>query len=82
MKEYLENTTSKKLDVLSTENFYQPLGTNNTMYNPIGKISKNRIISNIGYALNCIYTTHIINNNIVFGNNGGVLVVSSSATAG
>lgn len=44
LKEYLENTTSKKLDVLSTENFYQPLGTNNTMYNPIGKISKNRII--------------------------------------
>ena len=44
LKEYLENTTGKKLDVLSTENFYQPLGTNNTMYNPIGKISKNRII--------------------------------------
>ena len=44
LKEYLENTTGKKLDVLSTENFYKPLGTNNTLYNPIGKISKNRII--------------------------------------
>ncbi|WP_369765238.1 glycoside hydrolase family 3 N-terminal domain-containing protein [Flavobacterium sp. WC2429] len=44
LKEYLEKATGKKLDVLSTENFYKPLGTNNTMYNPLGKINKNRII--------------------------------------
>jgi CubicO group peptidase (beta-lactamase class C family) len=44
LKEYLEHVTGKKLDVLSTENFFQPLGLNNTMYNPINKISKNNIV--------------------------------------
>lgn len=44
LKEYLERVTGKKLDVLSTENFFQPLGLNNTMYNPIGKIDKNSIV--------------------------------------
>lgn len=43
LKEYLEKLTGKKLDVLSSENFYQPLGANNTMYNPLQKISKSRI---------------------------------------
>lgn len=44
LKAYLENATGKKLDVLSTENFFQSLGLNNSMYNPIGKIDKNRIV--------------------------------------
>ena len=44
LKAYLENATGKKLDVLSTENFFHPLGLNNSMYNPIGKIDKNRIV--------------------------------------
>jgi hypothetical protein len=30
----------KKLDVLSYENFYKPLGANNTMYNPLEKVNK------------------------------------------
>lgn len=37
LKEYLEKTTGKTLDVLSTENFYKSLGMNNTMYNPLRK---------------------------------------------
>lgn len=44
LKEYLEHVTAKKLDVLSTENFFLPLGLNHTMYNPIGKIDKNSIV--------------------------------------
>jgi beta-glucosidase-like glycosyl hydrolase/CubicO group peptidase (beta-lactamase class C family) len=43
LKEYLEKTTGKKLDVLSTENFYKPLGANNTMYNPLPRIAIDRI---------------------------------------
>lgn len=43
LKEYLEKLTGKKLDELSYENFYKPLGANNTMYNPLEKINKNRI---------------------------------------
>jgi beta-glucosidase-like glycosyl hydrolase/CubicO group peptidase (beta-lactamase class C family) len=43
LKEYLENLTGKKLDVLSYENFYSPLGANNTMYNPLQKVSRTRI---------------------------------------
>jgi CubicO group peptidase (beta-lactamase class C family) len=44
LKEYIEKITGKKLDVLSSENFYKPLGLNNTMYNPLKKIEKNKII--------------------------------------
>jgi CubicO group peptidase (beta-lactamase class C family) len=44
LKAYLEHETGKKLDVLGYENFFKPLGLNNTMYNPIGKIDKNRIV--------------------------------------
>ncbi len=44
LKEYLEKTTGKKLDVLSTENFYKPLGTYNTMYNPLNKVANDRVI--------------------------------------
>ena len=43
LKEYLEKTTGKTLDVLSSDNFYKSLGMNNTMYNPLQKID----ISNI-----------------------------------
>jgi beta-glucosidase-like glycosyl hydrolase/CubicO group peptidase (beta-lactamase class C family) len=43
LKEYLEKLTEKKLDVLSYENFYRPLGANNTMYNPLQKVNKSRI---------------------------------------
>jgi beta-glucosidase-like glycosyl hydrolase/CubicO group peptidase (beta-lactamase class C family) len=43
LKEYLEKLTGKKLDVLSYENFYRPLGANNTMYNPLQKVNKSRI---------------------------------------
>jgi beta-glucosidase-like glycosyl hydrolase/CubicO group peptidase (beta-lactamase class C family) len=43
LKEYLEKLTGKKLDVLSYENFYKPLGANNTMYNPLEKVNKSRI---------------------------------------
>lgn len=43
LKEYLEKTTNKRLDSLSQENFYGPLGMNNTMYNPLRKMNKNTI---------------------------------------
>ncbi|WP_159800423.1 glycoside hydrolase family 3 N-terminal domain-containing protein [Flavobacterium sp. MK4S-17] len=37
LKEYLENKTGKKLDILSNENFYKPLGASYTTYNPLRK---------------------------------------------
>lgn len=43
LKEYLEKTTGKTLDVLSSENFYNSLGMNNTMYNPLKKNDINAI---------------------------------------
>jgi beta-glucosidase-like glycosyl hydrolase/CubicO group peptidase (beta-lactamase class C family) len=43
LKDYLENTTSKKLDDLIQENFYQSLGMNNSTFNPLYKFDKNRI---------------------------------------
>lgn len=43
LKDYLERTTAKKIDVLSFENFYKPLGANNTMYNPLQKMEKSAI---------------------------------------
>ncbi len=44
LKTYLEHATGKRLDILSAENFFQPMGLNNSMYNPIEKINKNRIV--------------------------------------
>ena len=41
---YLERVTEKSLDVLATEQFFKPLGANNTFYNPLQKIDKNRIV--------------------------------------
>ena len=43
LKEYLEKMTGKKLDELSTTNFYNSLGMNNTMYNPLSKFDKSQI---------------------------------------
>ncbi len=43
LKDYLEKMTGKKLDVLSQENFYNSLGMNNTLYNPLTKFDKNAI---------------------------------------
>nr|WP_315184777.1 glycoside hydrolase family 3 N-terminal domain-containing protein [uncultured Flavobacterium sp.] len=40
LKDYLEKTTGKKIDLLSFENFFKPLGANNTMYNPLQKTNK------------------------------------------
>jgi beta-glucosidase-like glycosyl hydrolase/CubicO group peptidase (beta-lactamase class C family) len=43
LRDYLERATAKKIDVLSFENFYKPLGANNTMYNPLQKMEKEAI---------------------------------------
>jgi CubicO group peptidase (beta-lactamase class C family) len=43
LKEYLEKTTGKTLDVLSSENFYKSLGMNNTLYNPLRKFEVNLV---------------------------------------
>lgn len=43
LKEYLEKATHQSLDVLSYNNFFKPLGMNNTLYNPLQKVSKDRI---------------------------------------
>lgn len=43
LKDYLENTTGKKLDDLIQENFYHSLGMNNSTFNPLRKFDKNRI---------------------------------------
>ena len=43
LKKYLEYTTGKSLDILSTEHFFKPLGMNHTMYNPLRKFDMARI---------------------------------------
>ena len=43
LRDYLERATAKKIDILSFENFYKPLGANNTMYNPLQKMEKGAI---------------------------------------
>ncbi|MDI5950396.1 glycoside hydrolase family 3 N-terminal domain-containing protein [Flavobacterium yafengii] len=43
LKEYLERKTKKKLEVLSQKKFYSSLGMNNTLYNPLERVDKNRI---------------------------------------
>ncbi|MFV8333391.1 glycoside hydrolase family 3 N-terminal domain-containing protein [Flavobacterium sp. GSP14] len=43
LKNYLEKTTGKTLDILVQENFYRSLGMNNTSFNPLEKFDKNRI---------------------------------------
>jgi beta-glucosidase-like glycosyl hydrolase/CubicO group peptidase (beta-lactamase class C family) len=44
LKEYLEKTTKEALNVLSYNHFFQPLGMNATMYNPLIKYSLDKII--------------------------------------
>lgn len=44
LKDYLEKATNKSLDILVQDQFYASLGMNNTLYNPLSKISKSRII--------------------------------------
>ncbi|SHG80931.1 beta-glucosidase [Flavobacterium micromati] len=43
LKEFLERKTKQPLEVLSQKNFYNSLGMNNTMYNPLTKFDKNNI---------------------------------------
>ena len=43
LKEYLEKSLNKTIDVLSQENFYGSLGMNNTTYNPLQKFDKSII---------------------------------------
>ncbi|WP_396183127.1 glycoside hydrolase family 3 N-terminal domain-containing protein [Flavobacterium sp.] len=43
LKNYLEKTTGKTLDELSSKNFYSKLGMNNTLYNPLHKFDMSKI---------------------------------------
>ncbi|MDH4403613.1 MAG: glycoside hydrolase family 3 N-terminal domain-containing protein [Flavobacterium sp.] len=43
LKDYLEKMTGKKLEELSAINFYNSLGMNNTLYNPLNKFDKSQI---------------------------------------
>ena len=43
LKDYLEKMTGKKLDELISVNFYNSLGMNNTLYNPLNKFDKSQI---------------------------------------
>ncbi|HMI07383.1 MAG TPA: glycoside hydrolase family 3 N-terminal domain-containing protein, partial [Flavobacterium sp.] len=40
LRDYLERTTGKTLDLLSEQQFFKPLGMNNTTYNPLNKFNK------------------------------------------
>jgi beta-glucosidase-like glycosyl hydrolase/CubicO group peptidase (beta-lactamase class C family) len=44
LKEYLENTTGKTLDILAFDNFYKSMGMNKTMYNPLKKFDVSVIV--------------------------------------
>lgn len=43
LKKYIEKTTGKSLDVLADEHFYQKIGANNTLYNPLKKFDMSQI---------------------------------------
>jgi beta-glucosidase-like glycosyl hydrolase/CubicO group peptidase (beta-lactamase class C family) len=43
LKDYLEKSTGKTLDVMIQENFYRSLGMNNSSFNPLMKFEKKRI---------------------------------------
>jgi beta-glucosidase-like glycosyl hydrolase/CubicO group peptidase (beta-lactamase class C family) len=43
LKEYLERATSKKLDILVQDNFFQSLGMNNSLFNPLKTRNKTDI---------------------------------------
>lgn len=40
LRDYLERVTGKSLDILSEDNFFKPMGMNNTTYNPLKKFNK------------------------------------------
>lgn len=44
VKEMVEETTGEKLNNYVYENFYSPLGLKHTMYNPLAKIKKEKIV--------------------------------------
>jgi beta-N-acetylhexosaminidase len=44
LKQYLEQVMGRHLDELTTDNFYKTLGMNNTLYNPLTKFEKSRIV--------------------------------------
>jgi beta-N-acetylhexosaminidase len=44
LKQYLEKLTGKHLDELVTNNFYNSLGMNNSLFNPLSKFDKSRIV--------------------------------------
>jgi len=44
LKEFLEYSIKKRLDVLSTDNFYKTIGMNYTLYNPLQKFDKSVIV--------------------------------------
>jgi beta-glucosidase-like glycosyl hydrolase/CubicO group peptidase (beta-lactamase class C family) len=43
LKEYLERATSKKFDVLAQDSFFQSLGMDNSLFNPLSKKNKEDI---------------------------------------
>lgn len=43
----LENTTQQSIDTLADTRLYSPLGMNNTMYNPLRKLEKSRIVPTV-----------------------------------
>jgi len=40
LRDYLEKSTGKSLDILAEEQFFRPIGMNNTTYNPLRKFNK------------------------------------------
>ncbi len=44
LKEYLEKLTHQSLNILAFDHFFQPLGMNSTLYNPLNKFPASRII--------------------------------------
>ena len=40
LRDYLEKSTGKTLDILSDDQFFKPMGMNNTTYNPLKKFNK------------------------------------------
>lgn len=43
LKDYLEKVTGKPLEVLVQEQFFKPMGMNNTLYNPLQRFAKDSI---------------------------------------
>jgi CubicO group peptidase (beta-lactamase class C family) len=43
LRDFLEKTSGKRLDQLAYDDFFAPLGMNNTLYNPLSKLNKKDI---------------------------------------